>query len=129
MFLDASAIVGIVAREVDAVALATRAEQADRVFTSGVAYYEAVLGLARARDMTISAAAEAVDAYLVQLSAQLIPVTAEISRAALAAFERYGRARHAAQLNLGDCFAYACAKTLGVPLLYKGGDFALTDLA
>lgn len=50
-------------------------------------------------------------------------------RAAATAFERYGKGRgHPAQLNFGDCLAYAVAKTHGVPLLYKGTDFALTDI-
>jgi ribonuclease VapC len=49
---------------------------------------------------------------------------------AIDAFARYGKGRgHPAQLNIADCLSYACAKKLGVPLLYKGNDFARTDLA
>ena len=47
---------------------------------------------------------------------------------ALDAFERYGKGRHPARLNMGDCFAYACARTHGVPLLFKGDDFSHTDI-
>jgi ribonuclease VapC len=47
---------------------------------------------------------------------------------ALGAFERFGRSRHPADLNFGDCFAYACARAYRAPLLYKGNDFAQTDL-
>jgi ribonuclease VapC len=47
---------------------------------------------------------------------------------ALEAFDRFGKGRHPAGLNMGDCFAYACAHALGVPLLFKGDDFARTDL-
>jgi len=47
---------------------------------------------------------------------------------ALQAFSRFGKGRHPARLNMGDCFAYACAKFHGVPLLFKGDDFALTDI-
>ena len=54
---------------------------------------------------------------------------AEIGREALRAFERFGRGRHPARLNMGDCFAYACARALDVPLLFKGEDFAQTDIA
>jgi ribonuclease VapC len=50
---------------------------------------------------------------------------AELARAA---FRRYGRGRHAAGLNFGDCFAYALAKALDAPLLFKGGDFGKTDV-
>ena len=57
-------------------------------------------------------------------------VPAEIVDAAQDAFERYGKGqRHPAQLNMGDCFAYACARHWSVPLLYKGDDFAQTDMA
>src|SRR5215216_2593530 len=129
MFLDASAIVAIVAQEADAVALANRVESAEHAFTSPLAVYEAVLGAARARAMPVSAANEAVARYLSRANVEIIPITAEIGRAAIAAFERYGRGRHPARLNMGDCFAYACARTLGVPLLYKGADFAQTDIA
>jgi ribonuclease VapC len=47
---------------------------------------------------------------------------------ALQGWRRYGKGRHAANLNLGDCFSYALAKALGEPLLYKGDDFPLTDV-
>ena len=48
---------------------------------------------------------------------------------ALDAFQRFGKGHHPASLNMGDCFAYACAKTNSARLLYKGNDFANTDLA
>ncbi|MCC6736787.1 MAG: type II toxin-antitoxin system VapC family toxin [Bauldia sp.] len=58
-----------------------------------------------------------------------VPFTFDMYAAATAAFERYGKGRgRPAQLNYGDCLAYAVAKTHGVPLLYKGGNFALTDI-
>ena len=88
-----------------------------------------MLGLARARGMPVAAANEAVVRYLSRAKVEIIPITAEIGRAAVAAFEQYGRGRHPARLNMGDCFAYACARALGVPLLYKGDDFAQTDIA
>lgn len=129
MFLDASAIVAIVAREADAVALAERVDAAAHSLTSPLAVYEAVLGLARARGMPVSAANEAVARYLSRANVKIIPITAEIGRAAIRAFERFGRGRHPARLNMGDCFAYACARTFGVPLLFKGDDFSQTDIA
>lgn len=69
-------------------------------------------------------------ASLVEVSTvRCVPFTMETYRAAAAAFERYGKGRgHPAQLNFGDCMAYAVAKTHGVPLLYKGTDFAFTDI-
>ena len=75
-------------------------------------------------------AEELVSDVLAAAKIEVIPITEEIGRAALDAFERYGKGRgHPAQLNMGDCFAYGAARVLGVPLLYKGDDFASTELA
>jgi len=64
------------------------------------------------------------------LGAEEVAISPEIGSLAVAASARYGNAvGHPADLNFGDCFAYARAKTLGVPLAYKGDDFTLTDLA
>jgi ribonuclease VapC len=59
----------------------------------------------------------------------LASIGAEESHEAIMAAHRYGRGRHPARLNMGDCFAYACAKTNAARLLYKGDDFSKTDLA
>jgi ribonuclease VapC len=129
MFVDASALVGILAREIDAPTLAGRLGEAERIFTSSVAIYEAVLGLARARNMSIGDAERVVANFLSAARAEIIPITPEIGRGAISAFDRFGRGRHPARLNMGDCFAYACARTLAVPLLFKGDDFSQTDVA
>ncbi len=138
MFLDASAIVAILAREADASALLKRIEAAaPPLYVSPLARFEAVFGLARAKakaradrpDLQIANAAAVVEAFLSALGAVEVPITSEIGVAAIEAGRRYGRAvGSAADLNFGDCFAYACARQLGVPLLYKGQDFAQTDL-
>ena len=67
--------------------------------------------------------------FLQRSNVETLPITAETGSLALDAFERYGKGRHPARLNFGDCFAYAMAKQHGVPLLYNGEDFAQTDLA
>ncbi len=59
---------------------------------------------------------------------ELVPVDVEQLGIARRAFSRFGKGRHPAALNLGDCFAYALARALGEPLLYKGDDFARTDI-
>ncbi len=59
---------------------------------------------------------------------EIVGVTPELAEIAVEAFRRFGRGRHPARLNIGDCFAYALAKATGEPLLFKGGDFALTDI-
>ena len=129
MFVDASAIVGILAREVDGPDLAARVTQADRLFTSPLAIYEAVLGLARSRNMAIDDAQTAVSNFLTGSRAEIVSITEEVGRDAIRAFDRFGRGRHPARLNMGDCFAYACARSLAVPLLFKGDDFSQTDIA
>jgi ribonuclease VapC len=128
MFLDASAAIAIIAREGDAAALAGRLRQANEVHTSPIAVYETVLGLARLGRTSIQEAQAVLDRFLGEIRAQIMPITAEIGRSALSAFERYGRGRHPAALNMGDCFAYACARQLDIPLLFKGDDFPLTDI-
>ena len=68
---------------------------------------------------------EALQAYQIQIE----PFTHEQSLLAIAAFSQYGKGRHPAALNFGDCCAYALAKSMNLPLLYKGNDFAQTDIA
>jgi ribonuclease VapC len=129
MFLDASAMVAILVEENDAAALTRRVEQAIEAFTSPIAIYEAVLGVARVRNVPITAAQSALDDFVAQASVTIVPITSDTGRAAIAAFERYGRGRHAAALNMGDCFAYACARERGLSLLFKGNDFLQTDIS
>ena len=128
MFLDASAIIAILAQESDAAVLTARLDQAAAIFCSPIALYEAVLGLARAGNFAISDAETVLDRFVAEVGAEMVPVDAAIGRRAVAAFARFGKGRHRANLNLGDCFAYACAETLNVPLLFKGDDFPHTDI-
>lgn len=64
-----------------------------------------------------------------EISLEIVPFDAELARIAGAGWRRFGRGRHEARLNLGDCFAYALSKKLAAPLLYKGDDFSRTDVA
>lgn len=140
MYVDASAIVAILGRESDAEALLAKLDGATPpFFVSPMGLFEAVLGLAarKARDAQtrpdarlIEQAEAAVDQFVAELGAEEVAISAEIRREALATAKRYGRLTgHPADLNFGDCFAYACANACRVPLLYKGGDFANTDMA
>lgn len=129
MFVDASALVAILGDENDGLELAARVGRAERIHTSAIALYEAALGLARIKRLTIVEAEVALDQFVSACRAQIVPITAEIGRLALDAFARFGRGNHPARLNMGDCFAYACARELGVPLLFKGDDFSQTDIA
>jgi ribonuclease VapC len=76
----------------------------------------------------VAEAQQAVEEFLQLAAIEVIAVPAEARHAAIAAYARFGKSRHPAALNFGDCFAYACARQLRVPLLYKSDDFALTDI-
>lgn len=129
MFIDASAIVAILASEDDAADLTRRLGGAGRRLTSALAVYEAATGLARRKNRPVGQARDVVQAFLAKADITTVPLGDAERDAALEAFERFGKGRHPAQLNMGDCFAYACARTNGVPLLFKGDDFAKTDIA
>ena len=128
MFIDASAMIAIIASEDDASSLAARLGQAREVQTSAVAVWEAVLGLARVLNITLDSATGLVDRLLRDANATVMPIDRETGLGALLAFARYGKGRHPAALNMGDCFAYACAHQLATTLLCKGNDFPQTDI-
>ena len=96
--------------------------------TSGLALWETVVATSRILGLPVDDVANDVRTYLEENDISCIPIDESIALAALEAFGRYGKGRHPAKLNLGDCFAYACARHHRVPLLYKGEDFALTDI-
>lgn len=135
MFLDAAIIVAILGREPGYEEIEKRlAAVGGRLFVSPLVKFEASVALARLKASRPSPerlrqAQAAVDAFVEDLDAEETAITPEIGNRALEAAATYGKAvGHAADLNFGDCFAYACAKSLGVALLYKGNDFARTDL-
>ena len=128
MFVDASAIIAIIAGEDDAASLAARLARAKSSYVSPIVIYEAVAGLARKRACPIAEADELVRQFVAETGAQSIDITDKIGREAVKAFDRFGRARHKADLNMGDCFAYACARTHRLELLIKGNDFTETDI-
>jgi ribonuclease VapC len=74
------------------------------------------------------AAGREFDLFVVRANLQIVSVDAEQAELARSAWRRYGKGRHRAALNLGDCFAYALCKSSGEPLLAKGTHFALTDI-
>ena len=74
------------------------------------------------------AAGREFDLFLVRANLQIIPVDGEQVEIARAAWRKYGKGRHPADLNFGDCFAYALARSSGEPLLAKGAEFSKTDI-
>jgi ribonuclease VapC len=141
MFVDASVIVAILGREPGYEEIEKRLATIDtRFLVSPLVKFEASVALARQKTNRETAkkptpdlvrqAQRVVDAFVEDLGAEEVVVSPEIGRSAVEASATYGKAvGQVADLNFGDCFAYACAKVLEVPLLYKGNDFAHTDLA
>jgi ribonuclease VapC len=129
MFVDASAIVAILTRQSDADALADALEAARLPITSAVAVFEAVLGICRKHHASVAEAQEDVREFLAAASIRTVSITGTEAETALEAFSRYGKGRgHPAQLNMGDCFAYAIARNHRASLLFKGEDFNKTDI-
>lgn len=129
MFVDASAIVAILTQEPDADELTDVLEKAGAPITSPIAIFEAALGICRKRQASVPEAQEDVLEFLIAAGIQIVLIDPEAADTALDAFARYGKGRgHPAQLNLGDCFAYAAAKNNGTSLLFKGEDFSKTDI-
>lgn len=128
MFVDASAIIGIIAMEDDAASLAGRLAGARFRQTSDLAIFEATAGLARIANTPVADALALVNRFLAEIGATVVAIDHETGIAALGAFARFGKGRHPAGLNMGDCFAYACAKQLDVPVLCKGNDFPRSDV-
>lgn len=140
MFIDASAIVAILTEEDDAEILIHRLEASGTPrYVSPLAVYEAATAIARiatlrqggpVTERSIAQAQAAIAAFIDTVEAKEVMITADIGRKALDAHKLWShQVRSPAQLNFGDCFAYACAKAYRVPLLYKGNDFSYTDLA
>jgi ribonuclease VapC len=128
MFIDASALTALLTDEHEARELLARLQQTTARLTSPLAVWEAAIAVARVLGLSISDATEAVERYLALMEITVVAVLPETARIALNAFDRYGKGRHPARLNFGDCFTYACARHFGEPLMFKGGDFPQTDI-
>lgn len=130
MFVDSSAIVAILTGEEEADRFADRIEEAEARVTSPLAVFEATLGLCRKRHASMEEARADLRDFLDMAGIGIVGVSAADADMALLAFSRYGKGgSHPAQLNMGDCFAYAVARGRDIPLLYKGNDFSHTDMA
>jgi ribonuclease VapC len=125
VILDSSAIVGIVLREPGFEELVRKVARAEAVAVGAPTLAEAgvVLSSRLGRD-----AREVVRGLLREWGSVTVAFGEEHWQAAVAAYARFGRGRHAAKLDFGDCLTYAVAKLAGEPLLCTGGDFARTDL-
>jgi ribonuclease VapC len=125
VLLDSSAIVAVMLREPGWEILRDRIDGAGSIEIGAPTLLEAHLVLT---NRTGRDALPLLDAFTREIGAQVIPFTEAHWRAGAEGFLRYGKGRHGAGLNFGDCMAYGAARVTGLPLLYKGADFGLTDV-
>lgn len=125
MILDTSAVIALLLREPEWPQLEAALLAADRPRLPAPAYVECCLVMGgRAREEGVAR----VDEFLATYGVSILPFTPEHARLARDAFLRFGKGRHPAALNFGDCMSYAVARAEGLPLLFVGEDFARTDI-
>ena len=126
MVIDTSALFAILANEVEAAEFERAIGQAPIRLMSAASVLEAAIAVERRFGET---GISELDLLFRRVSIDVRPVDLDQLDWARFAFQTYGRGRHPAGLNFGDCFSYALAKSTGEPLLFKGNDFSKTDLA
>ena len=126
MIVDSSAVIAILRAEPDRMDYINAIAKADRRFMAAPTLLETSMVIVGRGGLE---ALPHLDLFLAETGMAIIPFTAEHAAVARDAFLRYGKGRHPAGLNFGDCFAYALARALNAPLLFKGHDFARTDIA
>lgn len=126
MVIDTSALVAMLSDEPEA-ELFEAAVEVDRVrFMSTASYLETAIVI---ESRLGEPGGRELDLWIHRAAVDLVAVHAEQAEAARVAYRKYGKGRHRAALNYGDCFSYALAKVSGQPLLFKGDDFPHTDIA
>ncbi len=125
MIVDSSALIAILFQEAEASAFAAAMREAPSRTVAAPTMVEAALV---AEGRVGPGMARELDDLLAAMQAEIAPFTAEHAAIAREAWRRYGKGRHPAGLNLGDCISYALAKARNEPLLFKGDDFSRTDV-
>jgi len=125
MILDSSAIVAVLRAEPEAPTFASAIESSPRRRVSAVSYVEAAVVIDSSRD---AIASRRFDDFFRLSRIEVESVTLHQAEIARQAYRDFGKGRHPAGLNFGDCFAYALAKEMDEPLLFKGDDFRHTDV-
>lgn len=128
IFVDASALVSMAAREPDALDLADVLESERERVCSPIALWETVAGLCRSHMFSVESARDRVKGLRELFGLRVVGLGEREYDLALEAYAQFGKGRHPAALNMGDCFAYACAKANRAALLFKGDDFSKTDI-
>lgn len=128
LFIDASAIVAIVNQESDWEELALKLSNFNIRYSSALSRWEAVVAVNRFHNNDFELAKAKIEEFFTNLNIETALIGEEVGNLATDAFAKFGKGRHKAALNFGDCFSYACAKHLRAALLFKGDDFGLTDV-
>jgi ribonuclease VapC len=123
--IDSSAIIAILNDEPERRAFNEAIERSDGCLMSTASFIETAIVIDNQRGYD---GLRDFDLFIMSAGIELVPVDADQAHIARQAFRQYGKGRHRAALNFGDCFSYALAKATGLPLLFKGTDFAQTDL-
>lgn len=126
MIIDTSALLAVILNEEDEQRMLTVMVDAAALRISAANWLEAAIIIDSRWN---PAAMVRFDGVTAELRLEIVAVTDQIAFRARRAYMDYGKGRHAARLNFGDCFAYALAKEYREPLLFKGNDFAQTDIA
>jgi len=129
IFIDASAMISMMAGESDAGELADQMEAEQSRLCSAISLWETIAGLCRRYTFSVPSARRVVQSFVELNDINLVTVGEREFELATQAYAEFGKGRHPAALNLGDCFAYACAKSNRAKLLFKGDDFTKTDIA
>lgn len=125
MIIDTSALLAILYQEEDAEQFVTALVTASARRMSAANFLEAAINVDAHGDPEAS---RQLDHFVRQAAIEIVPVTLEHAQIARQAYLDFGKGRHKAALNFGDCFAYALARATGEPLLFKGSDFPNTDI-
>ena len=123
--LDTSAVIAILLDEPERLEMRGVIARADQCIISAASRVEMSLVMEGRKGPS---GRFGLEALLADTGAEIVAVTPAHAEIAIEAFRRFGRGRHKAALNMGDCFSYALAKALDVPLLFKGDGFSQTDL-
>ncbi len=123
--IDTSAVVAVLQDEPERRTLTEAIERAERCVMSAVSYVEASMVIEARRGYD---GVRDFDLLILKAGIDVAAVDAEQAKIARSAFRKFGKGRHAANLNFGDCFSYALAQALEAPLLFKGNDFSQTDV-
>ncbi len=130
MFVDTSAIIAIICEEEDHAELLARARLAPQIVTTPLVVLEGTMRLSTMFKESPERSLQVIMDLIGELGGRIVPIEPADGETAVRAFAEFGKGRgNRARLNLADCLTYACAKNRALPILYKGADFAATDLA